>query len=265
MNRDPSSVIQSYKRRQQTGPFILWGAVVLLVIVGLILLIVWLAKPNSPLMAMFASQTPTATVTASATSTLTPTETPTETLTPSITPSATASKPFDYTVQENDSLFAISQKFKLGDDGIALIMYLNPYDPSPTATNPGIDPATQNIFVGQVIKIPNPGMPLPTPTPIPSNIPRGTVVNYTIQPGDTLGLIASKFNSTAEDIQKINNITDPNKIRVGQQIKVRVNIVTPTPTRPATITAGPSPTPPSPYTETPPGGLTLTPTMTATP
>ncbi|MGC1376459.1 MAG: LysM peptidoglycan-binding domain-containing protein [Anaerolineales bacterium] len=263
MNKDPSSVINSYKRRQQTGPFILWGAVVLLVVVGLMLLIVWLAKPNSPLMAMFASQTPTATVTASATSTLTPTETPTETPTATITLSPTASKPFEYTVQENDSLFAISQKFNLGNDGIALILYLNPY--TPTATNPGIDPATQGIFVGQVIKIPNPGMPLPTPTPIPSNIPRGTVVNYTIQPGDTLPLIASKFNSTADDIQKINNIVDPNKILVGQQIKVRVNIVTPTPTRPATITPGPSTTPPSPYTETPPGGLTLTPTMTVTP
>jgi LysM repeat protein len=263
MNKDPNSVIQSYKRRQQTGPFILWGAFVLLVVVGLVLLVVWLAKPNSPIMALFASQTPTATVTASATSTSTPTETPTETPTATITLSPTASKPFDYTVQENDSLFAISQKFNLGDNGIALIMYLNPY--TPTAANPGIDPATQGIFVGQVIKIPNPGMPLPSPTPIPSNIPRGTEVNYSIQPGDTLVSIASKFNSTAEDIQKINNITDPNKIRVGQQIKVRVNIVTPTPTRPATITAGPSPTPPSPYTETPPGGLTLTPTITATP
>ncbi len=249
MSKDPSSVINSYKRRQQTGPFILWGAIVLLIVVGLILLIVWLTRPNSPMMAMLSSQTPTATVTASSTSTSTPTETPTETPTATITLSPTASTPFDYTVQENDSVFAISEKYELGNDGIALILYLNPYDPN--ADNPGIDPATQNIFVGQVIKIPNPGMPLPTATPLPTNLAPGTEVLYTIQPGDTLELIAAIFNSTVEDIQKINNITESNNIRAGDQIKVRVKLVTPTATRAATITAGPSPTPPSPYTETP--------------
>lgn len=252
MNKDPSSVINSYKRRQQTGPFILWGAVILLVVVGLIFLVVWLSKPNSPLMALLASQTPTATVTASSTTTSTPTETPTETPTATITLSPTASKPFDYTVQEGDSLFVISDKFQLGLDGIALLLYLNPYDPN--ATNPGIDPATQNIFVGQIIHIPNPGMPLPSPTPIPSNIAPGTEVLYTIQPGDTLELIASKFNSTVEDIQKLNDIVQTNAIRAGDQIKVRINLVTPTPPRAPTITPGPSPTPPSPYTETPVGG-----------
>jgi LysM repeat protein len=252
MHKDPSKVIQSYKRRQQTGPFILWGAVVLLVIVGLILLIAWLIKPNSPMMALFASQTPTFTVTPSATSTSTPMPTSTETLTPTITLSPTASKPFDYTVQEGDSLSLIAEKFNLGDDGIQLLLYLNPYDPA--ATNPGIDPATLSIFVGQVIHIPNPGMPLPSATPLPTNIAPGTIVLYTIQPGDTLEYIASLFNSTAEDIQKINNIAESNSIQAGQQIKVRVNLVTPTPKPAPTITPGVSPTPPSPFTETPTGG-----------
>jgi LysM repeat protein len=252
MHKDPSKVIQSYKRRQQTGPFILWGAVALLIFVGLVFLIVWLLKPNSPMMALFASQTPTFTVTPSATSTSTPTPTSTETLTPTITLSPTASKPFDYTVQEGDYLSSIVEKFNLGDDGIQLLLYLNPYDP--TATNPGIDPATLSIFVGQVIHIPNPGMPLPSATPLPTGMPAGTVVLYTIQPGDTLEYIASLFNSTAEDIQKINNIAESNSIQAGQQIKVRVNLVTPTPKPAPTITPGVSPTPPSPFTETPTGG-----------
>ena len=263
MHKDPSSVISSYKRRQQTGPFILWGAVVLLVVAGLIFLIIWLSRPNSPLMALFASQTPTATATASSTSTSTPTGTPTETTTPTITPSPTPSEPFDYTVQEGDSLFAISEKFSLGDDGIQLLLFLNPYDP--TATNPGIDPAILSIFVGQVIKIPNPGMALPTATPLPTGLTPGTPILYTIQSGDTLALIASKFNSTIEDIQKQNSIAETNNIQVGDQITVRVNLVTPTATSNPTITPGPSPTPPSPFTETPEGGLAPTPSATSTP
>jgi LysM repeat protein len=146
------------------------------------------------------------------------------------------------------------------------------FPPSPTADDPGIDPVTQTIFVGQVIRIPNPGYLLPTATPLPSNIAPGTEVSYSIRPGDTLEAIASKFNSTVEDIKKINDIVEDNSIQAGQIIKVRVNLVTPTPARAPTITQGPSPTPPSPFTNTPVGGaaaviptVTLTLTLTPTP
>ena len=268
MKKAPSSVISSYKRRQQIGPFIFWGAAVLLAVVGLVLLIVWLAKPNSPLMTLFASATPTATATPTSTSTSTPTLTPTETATATITLSPTPSKPFDYTVQEGDNLSKIVEKFQLGDDGLELLLYLN----TPTATDPGIDPATQIIFVGQVIHIPNPGYLLPTATPIPSNLKPGTEVTYTIRAGDTLEGIASKFNSTVDDIKKTNDIVTDNSIQAGQQIKVHVNLVTPTPTTHPTITPSPvgaaTATLPSPYTETPVGGLsvaTSTPTLSPTP
>ncbi len=260
MKKDPARLISSYKRRQQLGPFILWGAVVILVLFGLAFLIVWLARPNSPMMALFASATPTNTATSTPTNTATLTLTPTETITPTITTSPTASKPFDYTVQEGDFLSTIAEKFGLGVDGVEKIVSLNP----PTATETGIDPVTQTIFVGQVIHIPNPGYLLPTPTALPSNLPSGTEVTYIIHPGDTLEGIASKFNSTVEDIKKINNIVEDNSIQAGQQIKVRVNLVTPTAAPKPTITQGPSPTPPSPFTATPAGGAALIPTPTLT-
>ena len=267
MNKDPSTLIQNYKRRQQIGPFLLWGAVILLIVAGLIFLIAWLLKPDSPMMTMLASATPTATITFTPTDTPVPTNTPTDTMTPTDTLTPTASAPFEYTVLSGDSLFAIAQKFGLGDDGIQLILMLNPLNLKPTdPKRPGIDPATQNIIPGMIITIPNPGMPLPSATPIPSNVPRGTKITYTIQSGDTLASIASKFNSTLDDIQKTNNITDPNKIQVGQQIIVRVNLVTPTPAPRPTITQGPSPTAPSPFTSTPPGGAAaVAPTASATP
>ncbi len=65
MSKDPSHLISSYKKRQQVGPYLVWGMVVLLVIAGLGLLIAWMLKPNSPVMLMFATETPTPTVTPS--------------------------------------------------------------------------------------------------------------------------------------------------------------------------------------------------------
>ncbi|NLF51495.1 MAG: peptidoglycan DD-metalloendopeptidase family protein [Leptolinea sp.] len=43
---------------------------------------------------------------------------------------------------------------------------------------------------------------------------------YTIQPGDTLGVIASKFGVSIDDIITINNIENPNILAAGQQIVI---------------------------------------------
>jgi LysM repeat protein len=260
-SKPPATLISSYKKRQQMGPFIIWSLVILLVFAGVILLVVWLASGNGPKITLFATETPTSTITPSPTSTSTLTPTSTQTETPTVTLSPTPSEPFDYAVQSGDTLDGISKKFNLGDNGIPLLFFLNPYD---AATGTGIDPATANLTVGQKIKIPNPGMPLPTTTPIPPDLKYGTKIEYTIQPGDTIAGIAAKFNSTFEDILKANNITDQNKIFVGQQIIVRANLVTPTASPQPTITSGPSKTPPSPFTPTPPGGAAPTVKPTAT-
>ena len=91
-----------------------------------------------------------------------------------------------------------------------------------------------------MILIPVPGQELPTATPLPTGLPRGTVIDYTVQTGDTLAIIAAKFNSTVDDIIKRNKITDPNKINAGQVLKIAVNLVTPTPTRAPTLTPLPA-------------------------
>ncbi|NQN68550.1 LysM peptidoglycan-binding domain-containing protein [Streptococcus suis] len=43
---------------------------------------------------------------------------------------------------------------------------------------------------------------------------------YTVQSGDTLSAIASKYNTSVEKIAKQNNISNPNLIHVGQAIEV---------------------------------------------
>lgn len=229
-----SSILSSYrKKRQQSNIMFIYGAAGLLVLAGLALLIIWLTGPSKPLNGIFATDTPTPTLTYTPTITPNPTDTPTVTPTPTQTATLTPSAPFTYTVQDGDSLQSISDKNALGDDGIQLILLLNPYD---AKTGNGIDPATSIIYPGQQITVPNPGMPLPTSTPIPANILRGTKIPYTVQTGDTLAGIASKFNSTVDDIVKTNSLADANSIAVGQLLQIPVNLVTPTATRPPTST-----------------------------
>lgn len=43
-------------------------------------------------------------------------------------------------------------------------------------------------------------------------------VNYTVQSGDTLSLIAQRHNARVQDIINANKISDPTRIRVGQSL-----------------------------------------------
>ena len=237
MNRpSPSNMLHSYRKRKKLqGPVLIYGAAALLVVAGLVLLVVWMSQPLKPLNLLFATDTPTPTVTPSPTNTLTPTSTPTETVTPTMTLTATAAAPFTYTVQEGEYLQAIIDKFGLGDDGLPLILLLNPYSVEGAANS--IDPSTQVVYPGQSIILPNPGMQLPTATPFPVDMPKGTKINYTVQTGNSLGGIATRFNSTVDEIVKLNKLDSATAtIFIGQILIIPVNLVTPTATRPPTST-----------------------------
>ena len=235
LNRTPppkktntTNVIQSYrKRRMQRGPLLLYGAIAL-VVIGIIVIVVSFmgGGKQSPLDAMFPSETPTATLTFTPTNTNTPTATATITLTPTITLTATPSGPVDYILVEGDTLQGIAEKFNLGNDGVLLLLEYNPI----IVENGGL------YFVGQTISIPVPGTQLSTSTPLPENIGRGTRIEYTILPGDTLASIAAKFNSIVEDIITINSIDDANALQAGDTLQIPVNLVTATATLPPTST-----------------------------
>lgn len=175
---------------------------------------------------LFSTQTPTPTFTATIvipTATLfVPTDTPTITLTP------TRSGPVDYIVVEGDTLFGIAETY--GVDVQTLFAYNNL--------------TSGNLSVGQKITIPPPGfvIELPTATPIPTGLRPGTQIDYVIQPGDVLGLIAEKFGARLVDVMIVNGITDANNIQVGQTIKIPYNSLTGTPITP-TRTPIPSRTP----------------------
>lgn len=86
------------------------------------------------------------------------------------------------------------------------------------------------IRVGQGLVVPvrltAPATSTPTPTPI---APPATATapatgvsgnTYVVQPGDTLGRIAARFNTTIATLAQLNGITNPNTIFVGQRLVI---------------------------------------------
>jgi LysM repeat protein len=224
------NVIESYRRKQKAAaraPLIL-GIAALLLVVGAAVIIFWLTGEDRPSIALFATDTPTptvtSTVTATATATVTSTVTPTVTVTATGTLTPTPSGPFVYEVVEGDNLFAIAERFQVD---LMTLIAINNLD----AANPIID-------IGDQLTIPGPDTELPSATPLPANIGRGTRIEYIVQVGDTLAIIAEKFNSTIEEIMNVNELENQNAIFAGTTLIVPVNLVTPVPTN----TPGPSPT-----------------------
>jgi LysM repeat protein len=125
-----------------------------------------------------------------------------------------------YTVQPGDTLTRIAAKY--GVTVSALVALNDIQDPD-------------RIEVGQVLEIPEPST-TPTPTPISTS----STITYVVQPGDTLHKIANRFGVTVNALVRINNIQDPNLIRVGQVLQIPPPTkATATPTMPTT----PAPTP----------------------
>ncbi|MER2030897.1 MAG: LysM peptidoglycan-binding domain-containing protein, partial [Solibacillus sp.] len=104
-----------------------------------------------------------------------------------------------YTVKSGDNLGSIAMKFGMT---LAEIQSLNNIaDPN-------------KIQIGQVLKV-------YSNTSGGGTSPKTTT--YTVKSGDNLGSIAIKFGMTLAEIQSLNNISDPNKIQIGQVLKVYDN------------------------------------------
>jgi hypothetical protein len=229
-----NNTIESYrKRRNRLTPLVLGGLAVLLVIVGIIVVVASLR--GGGLAKLIASKTPTPTITPLPTNTPTLTSTATITPTPTITPTSTPSSIYDYVVQEGENLTTIVKAKNLGDNGLILIYILNPT----------IDPATGFITVGQTIRLPPPNYPIPTSTPLPTGLAPGTRITYLVMPGDSLGSIANKLNSTIVAIVAANptllKAAEKSVIFPGEKLLIPINLVTPVPTKAATATATATP------------------------
>jgi lipoprotein-anchoring transpeptidase ErfK/SrfK len=74
------------------------------------------------------------------------------------------------------------------------------------------------------------------------NADPGKPVEYTVQPGDNLITIAAKFNTTVDALMDLNDISNPNLLRVGQKLTiVKGNVQNNDPPKNTPV---PEPTPP---------------------
>lgn len=74
---------------------------------------------------------------------------------------------------------------------------------------------TENIFLSDTSVIPN--------TDNPNDTINTETVFYTVQSGDTLSEIASRYGTTVQELADINNITNPNLIYPGETIRIATN------------------------------------------
>jgi LasA protease len=62
--------------------------------------------------------------------------------------------------------------------------------------------------------------PQDTPEPTPTSGP--AFQEYTVRRGDTLGLIADRFNANVDDVLKLNSLTNADVLQVGQVLRIPV-------------------------------------------
>lgn len=231
MKDNASLKLESSRRRIKTRPVI----TLLILVVGVLgaAAYVW---PSYTVGQLSVFATPTATPTFTHTPVL-PTATlhnPTETAT--ATP--TRSGPVSYVIEEGDTLYYVAEKYT--SDIEAIIAY---------NLEQGID-LTSFLQVGQEILIPPPDFQAPTLTPMPSDVSPGTIIEYTVRPGDILQLLAEEFNTTLDAILEENEdlAEHPDVLTVGQKVRIPVDLLVLTPATPtrqpsATVTPHPSATP----------------------
>lgn len=195
-----------------------------------------------------------------------------------------------YTIKSGDTLGAIAKQYGVSVDQIArennitnpnlikvgqsinLGSVQTPSTPTPAVSSYDINQYRQTlnsltanstpVYVPPKTNLqynsPSPVVPTaPTPTATPTVTPtQQTGKVYTVVSGDNLSTIAQRNGMTLQQLQALNpEITNPNLIKLGQQIKLGSG-TTPTPTQtPTTPTAPTTPTPyntPTPTTPTAP-------------
>lgn len=109
--------------------------------------------------------------------------------------------PTTYTVQIGDSLYSISKQFNVP---VLDLMSIN-------------DITSTNLQVGQVLNL----VESKEEEEIENIVSIPVYENYTVQKGDNLYSIATKFNTTVNQIKQDNNLTS-NVLTIGQVFKIKV-------------------------------------------
>lgn len=113
-----------------------------------------------------------------------------------------------YTVRSGDNLYRIALS-----NGVSLDA-MRQANPNLTGENPV-------LMVGQELVLPNCGEAAPAQPTSAAPAVEPTAVNgelYTVRPGDTLFFIAQRNGVTVNDIIRANNLSNPDRLTIGQQL-----------------------------------------------
>ncbi len=115
---------------------------------------------------------------------------------------------------------------------------------------------SDNVRVGQILKLPAgstpaASAPVAESTPAPDTTTPDTTTNasgrvtHTVKAGEKLSTIAKKYGVTVGAIATANNISDPSKIRAGQQLVIPNGSTSGEPSTPAATSTDTTPPPPT--------------------
>ncbi|MGI6209646.1 MAG: LysM peptidoglycan-binding domain-containing protein [Anaerolineae bacterium] len=122
---------------------------------------------------------------------------------------AEAAAPKVHVIESGDNLLYLAEKYGVT---VAQILAVNP------------DLTERSILrLGQEVIIPTqaPEASVPTPAPEPTATPEPQFIEHSIESGDTLGYLASKYDTTVDDILAANpGMTEWTVLRLGQIVRV---------------------------------------------
>jgi LysM repeat protein len=119
--------------------------------------------------------------------------------------------------------------------GFGLLQMINHPEPSPSLLTLGQGDASAASSTAVATSTSESGVQLasigggagllagPASNDVPRQIRAGATViqpNYTVAAGDTLGQIATRFNTSVDRIQAFNNLADPRVLRIGSKLVI---------------------------------------------
>ncbi len=128
-----------------------------------------------------------------------------------------------YVVRKGDTLYSIAKRYHTDVPTLRRINHIQ-------------DP--RKLKIGQELKIPQSNVPASIATP---GVKPGTRP-YKVRPGDTLSSIARELGVSVPELQRLNQLSNPNQLKAGTTILVPARAATSVPSgNPPTTTAAPTP------------------------
>lgn len=124
-----------------------------------------------------------------------------------------------YTVKSGDTLSAIANRFGMNYIQLAQINNIRNVNRIYVGQTLRLQAQVNNSTVSQPVHN-NTNNVKPAPAPAPAPTPTTNNAAYTVKSGDTLSGISSRFGVSYEQLARLNNIANPNRIYVGQVLRV---------------------------------------------